>query len=96
MTMARPKFIPGERQAIAIKRVKEISAALSGMALAQITLLREMVEQLCEIRSTDNDPEIQKLIDRLEELSRLENQQELQSWQITVDRVMIEAWRRLP
>jgi len=93
---ARPKFIPGERQGKAIQRVKVISAALSGHALAQIILMREMAELLYDLRRTDEDPEIQKLIDRLDELVRLENQQELQSWQITVDRVMQAAWQRLP
>lgn len=92
----RTKFQPGERQAVAIRRVKEISAQLSQLALDQIVLMREMGEKLREIQATDSNPDIQKVIDRLDELGRLENQQELQSWKITVDRVMAEAWRQLP
>lgn len=92
----RINFQPGERQAKAIRRIREISGALSSLALDQIVLMGEMSEKLHELQATDNSPEIQKLITRLDDLRCLENQQELQSWQITVDRVMAEAWRRLP
>ena len=94
--MARPKFIPGEREGVAIRRCKAISAELSKLALETCLLLHEMERELHELARADNDPEIRQMIERCQELSRLENRQELQSWQITVDRVMTEAWRRLP
>lgn len=94
--MKRKAFIPGEREALAIQEIMKISHELSRTALDTIILMRKMTELLSELRRTDSDPEIQKLIDRLQELSSLENRQELQSWQITVGHVMDRAWKRLP
>lgn len=94
--MKRKPFIPGEREALAIQEITRISHTLSRNALETITSMRKMTELLCELRRTDSDPEIQKLLDRLQELSYLENSQEFQSWQITVGQVMDRAWKRLP
>ncbi len=93
---APQRFIAGERQAVAIQRIMKISHALSNNAFETIKLMREMTELLVDLQGTDNDPEIQKLIDRLRELGYLENQQEFQSWSITVGHVMDRAWKRLP
>ena len=90
------KFIPGERQALAIQRIMKISHALSNHAFETIKLMREMTELLCDLKGTDNSPEIDKLIERLRELGYLENRQEFQSWSITVGHVMDAAWKRLP
>ena len=92
----KKKFIAGERQGLAIQRIMKITHELSNNAFGTIKLMREMTELLCDLRCTDNDPEIQKLIDRLQELNYLENSQEFQSWEITVGQVMDRAWKRLP
>lgn len=94
--MNKKVYYPGERQGAAIRECKRIAAELAKAAETTCILLHEMRECLYELEEVDQTGEIRKLIDRAGELSRLENQQEIQSWRITVDRVMQAAWEDLP
>lgn len=92
----RAKWQPGESQAKAIQEAKVSVERLAGLALATVLEIGKLQTAIREVQSTDESDELKALQDHLARASSWENMQEFQSFSITANRVLGEAWRRLP
>ena len=91
-----PTWYPGERQGEAIREAKKrVYEAQTHGQDANFALL-SLENCLHTIISTDDTPELQKLLERVQELHRRFNGMELGSFMIRVNNAMDEAYRRLP
>lgn len=92
----RAKYQPGESQAKAIQEAKVSVERLSALALATVLEIGKLQTAIREVQSTDESEELQALQAHLARASAWENMQEFQSFSITANRALGEAWRRLP
>jgi hypothetical protein len=85
--------------ASAIRDVKEASATLAAISAQKSDLLWKIGDHLdlvAKLYPESGPTGIANLKERCDRLKELVNMEELQSWKITVDRIMGEAWQRLP
>ena len=85
-----------DRQAKAILDARRLVHEAHATAQAANDALYALEKCLHTIRSTDDAPELEKLLDRIQTQHRLFNSMELGSFTIRVSHAMDAAWGKLP
>ena len=86
----------GERQAVAILEAKKLSPRIAAAVVELRESLEALEDQVREIQTADDHEDLKRIMDRLDRLWELWNMMEIESWLVTVDNRLTDAWRRLP
>ena len=87
---------PGERQAEAILEAKKLAHEAQVQGQSSKDALRDLEVRLHIVRATHDDPDLARLLDRVQHVQRLYNSMELGSLVVRTGNVLNEAWGRLP